>query len=328
MKTAFYSIHNFEKLYLLQANKTHELVFIEQRLDEETAILAKGCTAASLFVTDFADAGVLQKLAVLGIRYITLRSAGYDNIDLHEARRLGLRVARVARYSPSAVAEHAIALMLALNRKLIIAHEQTRQFNFRLDGLTGFDMKEKTVGIIGTGRIGSQVAHILNGFGCRVTACDVTENDLLKKKISIEYLSLNEVLNGSDIITLHTPLTPETKYIIRAETIKKMKKGVMLINTGRGALLNTADVIAGLDSGNIGYLGLDVYEHEEGLFFEDHSHEPHKDKMIETLMAYNNVIITGHQAFLTATALENIARVTMDNLECFGSLKHSENILV
>jgi D-lactate dehydrogenase len=329
MKTAIFSTHKFEQPYLLKAaNDSHELIFISTSLNKQTAILAKGCQAVSIFVTDLADKAALEKLSTLGIRYITLRSAGYNNIDLESAKRLGLQVARVAAYSPSAIAEHAVALMLTLNRRLVQAYNQIQLFNFSLDGLVGFDMKTKTVGIIGTGKIGSQVARILYGFGCRIVAHDIIENQTLKYEIKVEYMSLPELYAQSDIITLHTPLTPQTNYLIRKDTIAQMKNGVMLINTGRGALLNTIDVIAALESGKIGYLGIDVYEHEEGLFFENHSQDILHDNTIIALMAIRNVIITGHQAFLTTNALENIAKTTIQNLDCFGTSTHSDNTLI
>ena len=329
MKTAVFSIHEFEKPYLLKAAiGSHELVFISKPLNVQTAILAEGCQAACLFVTDCADASILQKLKAINIRYITLRSAGYNNVDIEEAKRLGIRVARVADYSPSAIAEHAVALMLALNRRLIVAYAQAYQFNFCLDGLVGFDMKGKTVGIIGTGKIGSQVARILQGFGCRLLAYDVIENNNLIQENKVEYVTLENLLAQSDIITLHTPLTPQTKHLIRRATIAQMKRGVMLINTGRGALIDTADVIAAVESATIGYLGMDVYEYEEGLFFENHSQDLMHDKTLAKLMDLPNVIITGHQAFLTADALTNIAVSTMHNLECFASCVTSDNMLV
>lgn len=329
MKTAVYSTHKYEKPFLSKAARgAHELIFIPESLNTDTAALAQGCQAVCIFVMDIADYPVLQKLFALGIQYITLRSAGYDNIDLQAAKKLGLKVARAAVYSPSAVAEHAVALMLALNRRLVPASNQAHQYNFCLDELVGFDMKGKTVGIIGTGKIGSQAARILHGFGCRILAHDISENEDLMDEIKLEYVSLPYLFAQSDIITLHTPQTPHTHYLIQKDTIAQMKKGVMLINTARGAIINTTDLIAGLQLGIIGYLGLDVYEYEQGLFFEDHSHDPFPDPRITALMALPNVIVTGHQGFLTVNALENIALATVQNLNCFADSVHSDNILV
>lgn len=329
MKTAVFSTHEFEQPYLLKAaNDSHELIFISTSLNKETAILAKGCQAISIFVNDLADQATLEKLSTIDVRYIALRSAGYNNIDLEAAKLLGLKVARVASYSPSAIAEHAVALMLVLNRRLIQAYNQIQLFNFSLDGLVGFDMKTKTIGIIGTGKIGSQVARILYGFGCRIVAYDIIENQTLKYELKVEYVSLPELFAQSDIITLHTPLTSTNHYLIRKETLAQMKKGVMLINTARGGLLNTTDVIAALESGIIGYLGIDVYEHEEGLFFEDHSQDSLHDQTISSLMTFKNVLITGHLAFLTTTALENIAKTTIQNLHCFTTSTQSDNTLL
>lgn len=329
MKTAVYSTHKYEESFLSKAAiGYHELLFFQESLNAKTAELARGCQAVCIFVMDNADYPTLKKLAALGIRYITLRSAGYNNVDLLAAKKFGLKVARAAAYSPSAVAEHAVALMLALNRRIVLAANQAHQFNFCLDNLLGFDMKSKTVGIIGTGKIGSQAARILHGFGCRILAHDLSENKDLMQEIKIEYVSLAYLLAQSDIITLHTPQTDQTRYLIQKDSIAQMKKGVMLINTARGSIVNTADVIAGLQSGIIGYLGIDVYEYEQGLFFEDHSHDPVSDTTIAALMALPNVIVTGHQAFLTVNALENIAQATIENLNCFVASTYSDNMLV
>lgn len=329
MRTAVYSTHKYEKPFLCKASRgSHELIFLTESLTAETAPLAQGCKAVCIFVMDNADYPVLEKLFSMGIRYITLRSAGYNNIDLQAAENLGLKVARVAAYSPYAVAEHAVTLMLALNRSLVRASNQAHQYNFCLDDLLGFDMNTKTVGIIGTGKIGSQVARILHGFGCRILAHDLFENKNLMDEIKIEYVPLAYLFAHSDIVTLHTPQTNQTRYLIDKDSIAQMKKGVMLINTARGAIINTADVIAALQSGTIGYLGIDVYEHEQGLFFEDHSLDPVSDTCMGALMALPNVIVTGHQGFLTVNALENIALATVENLNCFAASVHCDNILV
>lgn len=318
MKVATYSTHRFEKEYLLQANKgKHELLLLEARLSIQTAGLGKGCEAVSMFVNDDGSKEVLQRLAALGVKYLVLRSAGFNNVDIKAAHGLGMRIARVPEYSPYAVAEHTVALMLALNRKLVRAHNRIREQNFSLDGLTGFDMNGKTVGIIGTGKIGSLVAKILHGFGCRLLAFDKYENEEIKQQYQLEYTDCMSLCRQSDIITLHTPLDEQSKYLINASCISSMKPGVMLINTSRGGLINTNDVIQALKKGHIGYLGIDVYEEEEGLFFEDHSEHILQDDTIARLMTFRNVLITSHQAFLTDTALHNIAETTTYNLDCF-----------
>ena len=228
-----------------------------------------------------------------------------------------MKVARVPEYSPFAVAEHTVALMLALNRKLIRAHNRIMEQNFSLDGLVGFDMHGKTVGIIGAGKIGRIVAKVLHGFGCHILVNDMVENDDLKNKYEADFTDLITLCQQSDIITLHAPLIPKTKYLIDEFCISNMKRGVMLINTSRGGLVNTREVIKALKTGQIGHLGLDVYEEESGLFFEDHSEEILKDDVIARLITFKNVLITSHQGFLTDTALENIAQTTADNLDCF-----------
>lgn len=326
MKVAVFSTHLFEKTILQQAsNGKHELVLIPAPLSVASVMLAQGCEAVSIFVNDDASEAVLQKLNELGIRYIVLRSAGYNNVDIATADKLGIKVARVPEYSPYAVAEHTVALMLALNRKLIKAHNRVHDSNFTLDGLTGFDMHGKTAGIIGLGKIGRVVAKILTGFGCHLLATDPYPNPKLEKELNLSFVDIDTLCLRSDIITLHTPLTEETKYIINKKRIDQMKKGVMLINTSRGALINTRDVIEGLKSCKIGYLGLDVYEEEKGLFFEDHSTEILQDDVIARLMTFPNVLITSHQAFLTDTALQNIADTTIDNLSVFAAGKSSPN---
>ena len=326
MDVVVYSTHRFEKEFLLNANNgNHNLKFLDVRLNETSADLAKGTKAVCLFVNDDASGNVLEKLNQGGVAYIALRSAGYNNVNLEKAKQLGITVARVPAYSPYAVAEHAVALMLALNRKLIKANNRVHELNFSLDGLTGFDMNGKTVGIIGTGQIGSIVAKILSGFGCRILAIDQLPNEELKQNYQVKYTDYETIYNESDIITLHVPLLPETRYLINQQAISKMKKGVMLINTSRGALINTKDVIAGLKDSRIGYLGIDVYEEEAGLFFEDHSEDIIQDDVISRLLSFKNVLITSHQGFLTQTALENIAATTIYNLDCFDKNLHCKN---
>ncbi len=318
MKVAVFSAHKFERNYLEDAfNGKYDVKYISSPLTVETASLAHGNEAVSIFVGDDASAAVLNILNKVGVKFLALRSAGYNHVDLIEAKKLNMKVARVDEYSPYAIAEHSVALMLAINRKLIRAHSRVMDQNFSLEGLVGFDMHGKTIGIIGTGKIGAVVAKIMNGFGCRILLHDKIENNELKIKYNAVYTDCETLCKKSDIITLHVPLTTETKYLIDKNSISKMKKGVMLINTSRGALVNTKEVIKALKTGQIGFLGIDVYEEESGLFFEDRSEEILQDDMIARLMTFKNVLITSHQAFLTDTALRNIAETTAENLLCF-----------
>lgn len=328
MKVMVYSTHKFERNYLEKAfNEKHEVKYIDSPLTIETASLAQGYDAVSIFVSDDASAPVLQILGKDGIKFLVLRSAGYNHVDLVETKKLNIKTAHVPVYSPYAVAEHAVALMLALNRKLIRSHNRVRELNFTLDGLVGFDMHDKTIGLIGTGQIGSVVAKIMNGFGCNIIATDLMKNKELKEKYGVKYTDFEFLCSNADIISLHLPLTVETKHIIGKNCIDKMKRGVMLINTSRGGLINTKDIINGLKSARIGYLGIDVYEEEGGLFFEDHSDDILQDDVISRLMTFNNVLITSHQAFLTDTALENIAKTTIYNIDCFEKNLACENEL-
>ena len=326
MDVIIYSTHRFEREFLESANAgRHNLNYVDIQLNVNTAYLAKDAQAVSIFVNDDASAEVLEELKQAGVKFLVLRSAGYNNVNLEKARQLGIQVARVPAYSPYAVAEHAVALMLALNRKLIRANNRVHELNFSLDGLTGFDMNGKTAGIIGTGQIGSVVARILHGFGCKILAVDQFRNEELTGKYEVEYTNYDNLYQNSDIITLHVPLLPETRYLINRESLAKMKSGVMLINTSRGALVNTKDVISGLKSGHIGYFGIDVYEEEAGLFFEDHSEGIVQDDVIARLLSFRNVLITSHQAFLTQTALQNIADTTFYNLDCFAKDGNCKN---
>jgi D-lactate dehydrogenase len=326
MRTAVFSTHKFEQEYLQHAAfGKHELLLLEPRLTHRTAIMAKGCDAVSIFVNDDGSATVLKELSKIGIHFMVLRSAGYNHVDLRAAATLEIQVARVPEYSPYAVAEHTVALMLALNRKLIRAHSRIRDLNFSLEGLTGFDMHGKTAGIFGLGKIGKQVATILIGFGCKVIFFDPFPDLHWVEQHPVESVPLDTLFGRSDIITLHAPLTPENRHIINHQTIEKMKKGVMLINTGRGAFIQTLDVIDALKTGQIGFLCLDVYEEEQQLFFEDHSLDILQDDVIARLMTFPNVLITSHQAFLTDTALRNIADITVMNLDCFAEGKVCKN---
>ena len=317
MKVAIFSTKNYDREFLGDANASrHELRFFEPHLNEETVGLAAGFEVVCVFVNDQVNGAVIARLHSLGVRLIALRCAGYNNVDLAVATKCGITVVRVPAYSPYAVAEHTIALMLALNRKLHRAYNRVREGNFSLDGLLGFDIHGKTAGVIGTGQIGALVAQILIGLGCPTLAFDPIPNETCQS-LGVRYLELNEVLAESDIITLHCPLTPANKYMIDKTAIARMKKGVMLINTSRGALLNTVAIIEALKHGKIGYLGLDVYEEEEQIFFEDRSGLILSDDVFARLLTFPNVIITGHQAFFTREALLNIASRTIDNISRF-----------
>lgn len=328
MKIAVFSSRTFEIPLLKQANDNKssqfELVFITEALNEKTTSLAASCQAVCVFSNDHLNATVLQNLQKLGVELICYRAAGYNTIDLVEAKRLKFKVCRVPAYSPYAIAEHAVALILALNRKLIEANQRVNQNDFSLDGLTGFDLNGKTVGVIGTGHIGEKFANIMVGFGCKVLAVDLEENEVLKGKVN--YVTQEQLLKESDVISLHVPLNEHTKYLINDAEINLMKKGVMLINTSRGGLLNTKAAIKGLASGKIAYLGLDVYENESGLFFQ--KHESVNDPLLKELLTFENVLLTGHQAFLTANALTNIADTTIENATNFLNENWTENFVL
>jgi D-lactate dehydrogenase len=328
MRAAVFSTKTYDREFLSRAadRSGHELVFFEPRLTAETAVLARGFSAICSFVNDYLNAVVVATLAAGGTKFIALRCAGYNQVDLAACQKAALRVARVPAYSPYAVAEHAVGMMLALNRKYHKAYSRVREGNFAIDSLLGFDMHGKTAGVIGTGKIGAVTAGILAGLGCRLLFFDVREDPACR---SIgQYVPLDELWRTADIITLHCPLTRETHHLVCQAAIERMKPGVMLINTSRGALVDTAAVIAGLKSGQIGYLGLDVYEEEAELFFEDHSGHVIQDDVFMRLATFPNVLITAHQAFFTRNALEEIARVTMANLTAFERSEAGPNELV
>ncbi len=316
MKVAVFSTKPYDQQFLELANREahgHELVFLETRLNDTTVSLAKGFEAVCVFVNDQVDAQVLKALAEGGTRIVALRCAGFNNVDLKAAEANNIKVVRVPAYSPHAVAEHSVALMLSLNRQIHRAHNRIREGNFALDGLLGFDLHGRTVGIIGTGQIGVEVARIMRGFGCQVLGYDLHPSSDCEQ-LGVTFVSLDELLAQADIITLHCPLTPDTHHLINAPAIGRMKPGVMLINTSRGAIIDTSAIIEGLKSGHIGYLGLDVYEEEGDLFFEDLSNLVLQDDVFARLLTFPNVLITGHQAFFTRNALESIARITLGNL--------------
>jgi D-lactate dehydrogenase len=320
MKIAFFSTQSYDKEYFTRYNTSHELVFLEAPLNEKTAPLAAGCTAICAFVNDEINKAVINLLAAQGIQLIAMRSAGYNNIDLSAAQANNIKVVRVPAYSPYAVAEHAVALILTLNRKTHKAYNRVREGNFSLEKLTGFDLHGKTIGVIGTGKIGQVFCDIMLGFGCRVLAFDLIANRELEAK-GIGYLPLIKLLPQCDIISLHCPLNEQTKHIINADTLSMMKQGVMLINTSRGGLIDTKAAIEALKTGKLRYLGIDVYEQEEKLFFHNLSEEIIEDDTIMRLMSFPNVLITSHQGFFTDEALTEIARTTLQNISDFEAGK-------
>ncbi len=315
MKVLLYSAKPYDTLFFRRGGGEvqHRFEMIEVRLDRKTASLAAGFPAVCVFVNDTLDAETLQVLSQGGTRFIALRCAGFNNVDLRAAQELNMTVVRVPAYSPYAVAEHAVALILALNRKIHRAHNRVREGNFSLDGLMGFDLHEATVGVVGTGHIGRVFCGIMRGFGCRVIAHDIFPHDECKKH-GVEYLPLDELYAASDVVSLHCPLTPDTHHMINDSSIGQMKDGIMIINTSRGALVDASALIEGLKSGKIGAVGLDVYEEEADLFFEDLSNKVITDDVFARLTTFPNVLVTGHQAFFTRQALENIASVTLSNL--------------
>ena len=318
MKVAVYSSKCYEKPFLEASNakSNHELQLLQAPLTMATSSLASGCPAVSIFVGDDASASVLKALHAGGTRVIALRSAGFNHVDIDEADRLGLTVLRVPAYSPHAVAEHAVGLMLTLNRKFHRAFNRVREQNFALDGLMGFDMHGKTAGVVGTGKIGEVVCKILTGFGCRVLAFDLVKNPLCVS-MNVEYVALKELYAQSDIITLHCPLSPATKHLINAATLAMMKPEAMLINTSRGAIIDTRALIAALKACRVGSVGLDVYEEEGDLFFKDLSAEVIQDDVFMRVMSFPNVLITAHQGFFTREACTAIAQTTINNVSDF-----------
>lgn len=328
MKTLFYSTKAYEQPYLEVANtKDAEIVCIKKSLSVETAHLATGFDIVSIFTGDDASSDVMEILHKSGVRFITTRAAGHDNIDIEKANKYGIRVTNVPAYSPYAIAEHAVAMMLALNRKIVLADKQVHQQNFTTDKLIGYDLHGKTIGIIGVGIIGSVLVKIMHGFGCKIIGCDLIENDFLKKEYAVTYTDKETLCSTADIISIHTSFSPETKYLINKSMIALMKPGIMLINTGRGGCVNTADVIEGLENGIIGAYGADVYENERGIFFCDLTVKEMKDVLLKKLLAMPNVLVTPHQAFATEQALTNIADTTFYNIQCMQNNRPSKNEL-
>lgn len=316
LKIAFYSAKSYEKTYFDQFNTAYKINYIDARLDGQTIGLAAGNDAVCLFVNDSATGEIMDKLSKLGIKLIALRCAGFNNIDLEAAKKYNIPVVRVPAYSPHAIAEYAVALILTLNRKTHKAYNRVRDGNFSLERLTGFDLFGKTVGVVGTGKIGAVFCQIMLGFGCKVCAFDVVENETLQQR-GVQYLPLKDLFLQSDIVSLHCPLNADTRHLINAESLESMKTGAMLINTGRGALIDSKAVVHALKTGKLGHLGMDVYEQEENLFSKDLSDTIIPDELILRLMTFPNVLITAHQAFLTEEALTEIAKTTLRNLEAF-----------
>jgi D-lactate dehydrogenase len=328
VKVAVFSARAYDRRSLLDANVAHghELEFFEARLDATTAALAEGFEAVCPFVNDQLDAAVIAQLAAGGTRLLTLRSAGFNHVDLEAAEAHGMTVARVPGYSPYAVAEHTVALMLAVQRRLHRAHNRVREGNFALEGLLGFDLRNKRIGVIGTGRIGYLVARIMRGFGCSIRAYDPHPSDEVRD-LGVRYEDLDTLLGECDVITLHCPLTPETHHLIDAAALARTRPGVMIVNTSRGGLIDTRAVVDGLKSGHIGNLAIDVYEEEADLFFEDLSDQVIQDDVFSRLLTFPNVLITAHQAFFTEEALRDIATTTLGNVTAFAADGRSGNEL-
>lgn len=326
MKIAVFSVHDFEIPFLQDANKDeHELVFVSKKLNQQTVESAKDCDVACLFSTDDASEAVIESLVENGIKFITTRSAGFNHIDLDSAEKYGIPVAHVPEYSPNAIAEHCVALILALQRKLIPSYERIRNYNFSLNGLIGTELDKKIVGVMGTGNIGERLIRILTAFGCEVLAYDVLENPKVSEIDGVAYVDLETLYTNSDVVSLNLPLNNETENIIDADALQKMKEGVILVNAGRGKLVDTQAVIEGLKNEKVGGFGMDVYEHEKEFFYEDHSNEVFKDDLFARLLTFKNVVVTAHQAFLTETALQEIADTTFKNIDAFVNNDELEN---
>lgn len=330
MEIAFFNAKRYDKQSFtsVEADYGHGITFFEPRLTLNTASLAAGFPAVCVFINDELGGDTLRAIAATGTRLIALRCAGFNNIDLDVAHELGMKVVRVPAYSPYAVAEHAVGLIMALNRKLYRAYNRVRDDNFALDGLLGFDLYGKTVGIVGTGKIGQCFAQIMNGFGCKLLAYDVCPNPACEA-MGVEYVELPQLLASADIISLHCPLLPSTHHLINPTSLQRVKPGVMLINTSRGGLIDTKAAITAIKTGHIGYLGIDVYEQESNLFFEDLSDTVIQDDTFQLLQSFSNVVITAHQGFFTQEALRNIAVTTLSNIsdveagrDCMNEVKN------
>jgi D-lactate dehydrogenase len=327
MKIAFFSTQPYDRTYFEKYSEHHSVSYFTERLRSSTVNLAQGHEVVCAFVNDHLHDGILETLSEMGIKLIAMRCAGYNNVDLDAAKKLGIKIVRVPAYSPHAVAEHAVALMMTLNRKTHKAYNRVREGNFSLDRLTGFDVFGKTAGIVSTGKIGQCLAKIMLGFGCKVLAYDLYKSPEMEAA-GVEYVTLEELLAQSDIISLHCPLTEDTQHLINEKTLAGMKRGAMLINTSRGGLIDTHAAIVALKNGQLGYLGIDVYEQEGKLFFKDLSEDIIQDEVILRLMSFPNVLITAHQGFLTEEALTQIALVTIQNISDFEVGKPLANEVV
>jgi D-lactate dehydrogenase len=328
MKILIYSTKDFEIPFLEKANQDqHQIKYVPERLTSKTAALALGFDAVSIFSADDGSSVVLERLKDFGVKYIALRSAGYDNVNIKTAKKLGIKVANAAGYSPQTIAEHAIALLLALNRKLIPSNHQVSHYNFSLSNLVGVDINKKTVGIIGTGRIGKVITRIMHGFNCKIIGNDIHENKELEKKYDMVYTDLDDLCTQSDIIFLSTPLNTQTHHLINNDRIRLMKKEAILINIARGAIVHTQDILQALVSKRIAGYGADVYEHESGIFFYDHSMNKPEDEVLQQLIDLPNVLLTPHQAFATKEALTILAKTTFYNIDCWQQNEISKNEL-
>jgi D-lactate dehydrogenase len=329
MKVAIFRTQFYEREYFNKYNvgNKHELTFFEEHLNSETAHLAKGFQAVCAFVSDIIDKKCIEKLAKLGVKLIDLRTAGYNNVDIEQAKKNHIKVLRVPSYSPQAIAEHAIALILTLNRKTHKAYNQVRENNFSLSHLMGFNLFGKTIGVVGTGKIGRAFCTIMLGFGCKIIAFDIKENEELKQK-GVRYKTFDDLLSESDIISIHCPLNPKTNHLFDKNAFAKTKKGVMIINTSRGGIINTKDAIVALKREQIGNLGIDVYEKENDLFFNDLSQTVIQDDDFERLLSFNTVLITPHQAFFTEEAVTEIIKITIKNFTAFEDDEVLENEIV
>ncbi|MFV5689394.1 NAD(P)-dependent oxidoreductase [Flavobacterium sp. ZT3R25] len=326
MKVLVYSIFSFDKPFLKKAaHGNHELVFTGKSLSKNTVNFAKGFDAVSLFTSDDASETVLEKLYIHGVKYIALRTTGSDNVNLARAKSLAIKVANVPTYSPYSVAELAVSLLLALNRKLVLGQTLMQIGDYRLDHLVGFDLHGKTIGIIGTGEIGAAFARIMHGFGCSLLAFDRQENKELMDEIPITYTSLEEVCKNSDIISVHSQLDETTKYLFNKNIFSQMKKGIIFINTAHGSIVNTEDLVEAIENKTLAAVGLDVYEKDQSIFFQDHTDSPVNDPLFLKLRSFPNVMITGHQGFLTNEVLEGIAHTTIANLNAWAYTGISEN---
>lgn len=321
MKIAFFDTHSYDKKSFVEANKAfnYEIDFRDYKLNENTALTAQGYDVVCVFVNDVVNAEVIKTLADCGVKLIALRCAGFNNVDLKAAAAAGIKVVRVPAYSPYAVAEHGVALLMSLTRHIPQAYLRTKTANFNIEGLTGRDLYGLTAGILGTGKIGRIMADILMGFGMKIIAYDPFPNEQWAKEKNIEYVGLDEIFQRSDVLSLHCPLTEETKHVVNHDRMKMMKHDAVIINTGRGALIDSKALVHALKHGHIGGIGMDVYEEESKYFFSDWSTDIMTDDTLARLLTFPNVIITGHQAFLTTNALKNLAETTLENVKAFAA---------